>query len=332
MKPLVLGLSRTRLTDAERALFEHAAPAGYILFQRNIETPEQLRALTAELRALSGRERLPILVDQEGGRVARLRAPHWPEFPPARAFGDAFQRAPVTAIEAARLNARALAAMLADVGITVDCLPVLDLADADTHPIVGDRAFAGDPDTVSALGDATLRGLAEGGVIGVVKHVPGHGRATVDSHAECPLVTADRAALERDVRPFRKLAAAPMAMVAHIVYTALDAERPASQSPTVVDFIRRDIGFTGLLLSDDIGMAALSGDIAARMAGVLAAGCDIALACSGDAADNERLCAAAPDMTADAIARLDRAMASAMPAAEDDVAALGAARDRLLAA
>ncbi len=331
MTPLFLGLSGLTLTDNERALFKAAGPAGYILFARNVDTPEQVRALTADLRALAGRDDLPVLIDQEGGRVARLGPPHWPLFPPARRFGEVFAVAPVTAIEAARLNAMAIAVTLADLGISVDCLPVLDVPVPGAHDVIGDRAYALEPGPVASLGDATLRGLREGGVVGVVKHIPGHGRAAADSHMELPVVTADRTELEADFAPFRALAAAPMAMTAHVLYAALDPDACASQSRIVVEqTIRGDIGFDGLLMADDLGMAALGGTLPERLAGVLAAGCDLALHCSGDFSENTVLCEAAPQLTARALGRLERAMAWRQPGGETDVAALVARRDALL--
>lgn len=332
MTPLVLGLTGQRLTNDERALFRAADPAGYILFARNIGAPAAVRALTEELRALSGRDRLPIFIDQEGGRVVRLGPPHWPAVPAAAVFGEAFGRAPVTAIEAARLNARAIAAMLVDLGISIACLPVLDLPAPDAHDVIGDRAYGSDATTVAALGDATLRGLREGGVVGVVKHIPGHGRVTADSHSQLPVVAAGRDELDRDFEPFRRLASAPMAMTAHVVYTALDPHACASRSPVVVDVMRRDIGFAGLLLSDDIGMHALTGTMERRAADVLSAGCDVALYCGGDFDSNARLCETAPAMTQAARQRLDLAMAWPAVPADSDVASLATARDRLLAA
>lgn len=331
MKPLFLGLSGCVVSGEERALFKAAEPAGYILFGRNIDTPEQVRALTAELRALSGRDDLPILIDQEGGRVARLRPPHWPEFPAARRFGEVYAAAPITAIEAARLNAAAIGVMLRELGITVDCLPVLDVPAAGAHDVIGDRAYGLTSGVVAALGDASLRGLRASGVVGVVKHIPGHGRAAADSHAELPVVDAPLEALRMDFEPFERLFAAPMAMTAHVVYTALDAAACASQSPAVVDFIRCEIGFDGLLMADDLGMNALGGPLEARALGVLAAGCDVALHCSGEFAENERLCASTPEMTDAARARLDAAMRWPSGATlHATVAELVAARDRLL--
>lgn len=323
------------LTEAEQNFFRSADPAGYILFARNCIEPDQLRRLTETLRSLAGRERLPILIDQEGGRVARLRPPHWPEFPPAARFAALYDKAPITAMEAARFNAQAIAVLLADLGVTVDCLPVADVNDPDGHDIIGDRAYGGDPLVVAALARATLDGLKAGGVVGVVKHIPGHGRAAADSHQELPLVSADRAALERDFAPFRKLAAsAPMAMTAHVVYAAIDSRRCASLSGRVIEeVVRRNIGFDGLLMSDDLGMNALSGDFGARAAGVIAAGCDIALHCSGDLAEMEAVARALSPIGALAFARLEQAMRWPRPSDRSlPLAQLVARRDALMQA
>ncbi len=345
MIPAFLGLHGLELTQDERALFRAANPAGYILFKRNIDTPEQVRALTEALTDLAGRP-IPILIDQEGGRVARLRPPHWPEFPAGDAFASLYQRAPVTAIEACRLNALALAAMLKSLGVTVNCLPLLDVRDPEGHDIIGDRALGFDPMQVAALGRATLDGLRQGGVCGVVKHIPGHGRAMADSHLELPVVTASLEALERDFEPFRRLATAPMAMTAHVTYTALDPDRCATLSPTVIDFIRNDIGFSGLLMSDDLGMHALGNpqsgghpqgsnalmDFGARAVASLDAGCDIALHCSGDFTEMRAITEAIGLIGAAARRRLDAAMAWAGPGDTTDTNQWADARDRLLAA
>lgn len=314
MIPAFLGLSGTTLTADERALFQSATPAGYILFRRNVETPDQVRALTDSLRNLAGNEKLPILIDQEGGRVARLRPPHWPEFPPPAVFGDAWDRAPLTAMAAARANALGLALMLHGLGISVDCLPLLDVAAPEMHDVIGDRSYGADPHVVSSLGRATLDGLQAGGVVGVVKHIPGHGRATLDSHLALPVVDAPDSQLADDLAPFARLADAPMAMTAHIVYTAWDRERCASISPRIItDMIRDRCGFDGLLMSDDLGMQALSTQpgcetMAGRGRAVVAAGCDIALHCSGDFTEMRELADALPGITAGARRRLDAAM------------------------
>ena len=348
MQPLFLGLAGLALNDDERALFRAANPAGYILFKRNVDSPDQVRALTQSLRDLAGRD-VPILIDQEGGRVARLRPPHWPEFPTGERFGLLYDKAPITAIEACRLNALALAALLKDLGINVDCLPLLDVRDTQGHDIIGDRSFGTEPMVVSALGKAVLDGFRAGGICGVVKHIPGHGRARADSHLELPVVTASREELERDFEPFRRLADAPMAMTAHITYTALDAARCATLSPDVIDFIRQDIGFGGLLMSDDLGMHALGNpqsgghppgsnalqDFGARALASLDAGCDIALHCSGDFSEMRSIVEAAPVMSDAAATRLAAAMAwmGSGEARGDStsVTEWAAARDALLA-
>lgn len=338
MIPVFFGLSGPALTEAERRFFRATSPAGYILFRRNVETPAQLRALTDSLRDLAGDARLPILIDQEGGRVARLQPPGWPAFPPPAVFGDAWARAPVTAMAAARANAQALGALLSGLGITVNCLPLLDVAHPAMHAVIGDRSYGADPLMVAALGRATLDGLKAGGCVGVVKHIPGHGRATLDSHLDLPVVAAPAGDLATDLFPFRRLADAPMAMTAHILYPAWDETLCASLSPAIIGgVIRRDIGFGNLLMSDDLGMQALgrqpgANDMGARAAGVLAAGCDIALHCSGDSAEMAAIAAAVGPIGPAAAERLARAMAWAATPGEDTVEALAARRDALLAA
>lgn len=337
MIPAFFGLAGLELTADERALFTACAPAGYILFKRNIDMPAQVKALTAALRDLAGNPRLPILIDQEGGRVARLRPPHWQDYPPPVVFGEAFDRAPLTAMAAARANAQSLGLMLADLGITVDCLPLLDVKADGMHEVIGDRSYGTDPAMVASLGRATLDGLKAGGCVGVVKHIPGHGRATLDSHLALPTVTASADALERDLIPFRRLADAPMAMTAHILYTAWDEALCASLSPTIIHgIIRGSIGFDNLLMSDDLGMHALGlqpggNSMAGRARGVIDAGCDIALHCSGDFAEMREIAEALAPIGAEALARFERAMAWATPP-HGDMAELAGRRDALLAA
>ncbi|PZQ23089.1 MAG: beta-N-acetylhexosaminidase [Sphingopyxis macrogoltabida] len=280
MIPAIFGLSGLTLTDDERAFFRDSQPAGYILFGRNIANREQLRRLTDDLRALDGRAGLPILIDQEGGRVARMKAPEWPDFPSGEAFDQLYERAPASAIEAARLNAMALASMLSEVGITVDCLPLLDVRQPGASDVIGDRALGSEPMRVAALGRAILSGLQDGGVVGIVKHIPGHGRAMLDSHEELPTVTASDHDLQTDLAPFAALRDAAMAMTCHVIFTAWDPDRPATLSPTIIDrIIRQKVGFHGLLMTDDLDMKALSGDVPSRAADAIAAGCDIALNC-----------------------------------------------------
>jgi beta-N-acetylhexosaminidase len=333
MTPLILGLAGPTLTEEERDFFRAVDPAGYILFKRNVVDRAQMKALTDDLRALSGRDDLPILIDQEGGRVARMRPPEWPKFPTGAAFDALYDVAPVSAIEAIRANAHALAAMLREVGVTVDCLPLLDVRQAGAHDIIGDRALGHEPLRVAALGRATLEGLKAGSVVGVVKHMPGHGRALADSHVELPVVDAPAEALETDIRPFATLNWAPMAMTAHVVYTAWDADRCASLSPIVIgEIMRKRIGFDGLLMSDDLGMHALKGTFRERTALVLAAGCDVALHCSGDIAEMRSCSEGVGDITPRALERLDAAMATIAGAADaTPFADLIARRDALLA-
>ncbi|NTS65136.1 beta-N-acetylhexosaminidase [Sphingomonas sp. HHU CXW] len=331
MKPVIFGLSGPALTPDERAFFGEARPAGYILFKRNVETRAQLRALTDQLRELEGRDDVAILVDQEGGRVARLGPPEWPAFPAGPAFDALYERAPMSGIEAARANAHALGLMLAEVGITVNCLPLLDVARADTTEAIASRAYGHEPMRVAAMGRATLEGLRAGGVVGVVKHIPGHGRALADSHYHLPTVTASADELEDDLAPFRALAGAPMGMTSHIVYHAWDAERPATLSPTVIEqVIRGRIGFDGLLMTDDIDMKALSGTPAEKAAGAVAAGCDVVLDCWARMDEMQAIAAALPDITQRGRERLDAAMAS-VAALTGDLAELIAKRDALLA-
>lgn len=332
MKPVIFGLSGETLTADERAFFAEADPAGYILFKRNIADRAQVRALTDDLRSLHGRDDLLIMIDQEGGRVARMQAPVWPSFPPGAAFDRLYDVAPSSAIAAARANARAIALTLAEVGITVDALPLLDVRQDGASDIMGDRTLGADPMRVAALGRATLEGLAEGGVVGIVKHMPGHGRAMVDSHLALPIVNANLNALETDLAPFRTLNRAPMGMTAHVVYTEWDAERPASLSPKIIgEIIRQRIGFDGLLMSDDLDMKALQGSIPELAAGVVAAGCDLALNCWGRMDDMVGIAGLLPDITDQARVRLDRAMASVTRGAEQPpLDELLATRDSLL--
>jgi len=334
MKPVIFGLAGETVSDDERALFRACDPAGYIIFGRNIADPAQLRALTDSLRDIAGRDDLFIMIDQEGGRVARMRPPHWPAFPAAGSFAALYDGAPSSAIEAARCNARALGAMLAQAGITANAAPVLDVRQEGASDIVGDRAYGDEPMRVAALGRATLEGLRDGGVVGIVKHMPGHGRALVDSHHALPTVTADADELAMDMAPFRTLRGAPVGMTAHIVYTAWDDERPASLSPRVIgDVIRGEIGFDGLLMSDDLDMKALNGAADDLAAGVVAAGCDLALNCWGRMDEMAAIADRLPEMSAISRERLDRAMAtiSAGPDADWPIDRALATRDALLA-
>ncbi|QJU57845.1 beta-N-acetylhexosaminidase [Sphingomonas sp. AP4-R1] len=334
MTPLILGLSGPALTADERAFFAEVQPAGFILFRRNVVDRDQVRALTDALRAVSGRDDVPILIDQEGGRVARMQPPEWPAFPAGAAFDTLYDVAPMSAIEAIRAQATALGLMLREVGVNVDCLPLLDVRQPGAHDIIGDRALGTEPLRVAALGRATIEGLRAGGVVGVVKHVPGHGRAMADSHLELPVVDVSAEELETDLAPFIRLHDAPMAMTAHVVYPIWDPAQCASLSAKIIaGIIRKRIGFDGLLMSDDLGMHALNGDFGDRAFGVIAAGCDVALHCSGDMGEMIACADAVPTITAEARIRLDRAMATIAAGATtgDTFAALIEKRDQLLA-
>jgi len=331
MKPVIFGLSGPALTADERAFFTESVPCGFILFRRNVETRSQLRALTDSLRALTGRDDLPILIDQEGGRVARMGPPEWPAFPAGPAFDALYEIAPMSAIEAARVNAHAIALMLHEVGINVDCLPLLDVAQPDTTEAISSRAYGREPRRVAAMGRAVIEGLRRGGVVGVVKHMPGHGRAAVDSHHLLPTVTASEGELETDLAPFAALRDAPMGMTSHIVFEAWDPLRPATLSPVIVgDIIRGRIGFDGLLMTDDIDMKALSGAAGEKAVGALAAGCDLVLDCWARMDEMVDIAARIGEMPPASVARLDRAMAS-VASPEGDVDDLIAKRDALLA-
>jgi beta-N-acetylhexosaminidase len=333
MLAAIYGFEGLELTPDERGFFRDAEPAGFILFKRNCDTPDQLLRLTDSLRELTGRADLPILIDQEGGRVARMKPPEWPAYPAAERFARLYRAAPSAAIEAARSNARAIALMLRSVGVTVNALPLLDVRQEGASDIIGDRALGSEPMQVAALGRAVLAGMASAGVVGIVKHMPGHGRALVDSHKELPVVTASAEELEIDLEPFERLASAPMGMTAHVVYTAWDPDQPASMSPTVIhDIIRGRIGFDGWLMSDDLGMEALQGDFGSRAAGVVAAGCDVALHCSGKMDEMVVVANAVPAMSEKGQERLARAMASVAERFEGpDFAESIGKRDTLLA-
>jgi beta-N-acetylhexosaminidase len=313
---VVFGCEGPRLTDAEAAFFRAADPLGFILFRRNVATPAQVRALVDDLRAAVGRADAPVLVDQEGGRVQRLRGPAWPPLPPARAIGDLFLRDREAGHQAAFLLGRILAAELRPLGITVNCVPVADVLTPGTTDAIGDRAFGDDPELVSLLAGALAGGILAGGLLPVVKHLPGHGRAVVDSHHETPHVDVARAALEtRDFVPFRALQALPCAMVAHVVFHDVDPQHPASVSPAVIGtLIRREFRFDGFLFSDDIDMQALAGSPADRACAVLAAGCDAALHCNGRLGEMEAIAVKAPRLTAAARRRWELARTYPDPA------------------
>lgn len=280
MTPAIFGIAGTTLSPEERAFFREADPVGYILFGRNCENKAQLRALTDDLRTIHGRDRLIVSIDQEGGRVRRMKPPVWLEHPPGAAYASLYDIAPISALEAARTGAQLLGRELAEAGITVDYHPPLDLPQPGAHDVIGDRALGKDPLQVAALGRAIFDGLAEAGVVGCIKHMPGHGRSTADTHKEMPTVTATDDELAHDLEPFQKLAHVPLGMTGHLLFTAWDADNPATLSPTVIrEIIRGRIGFGGLLLTDDIDMEALTGSVPERSERAIAAGCDVVLNC-----------------------------------------------------
>ena len=332
MTPAIFSFSGYQLTADERALFREADPAGYILFGRNVDTPEQVRALTDSLREIHGRDRLFVCIDQEGGRVARMRPPQFSAFPPSAVFDALYEIAPSSAIAAARANAQAMGIEMAAAGITVDCHPPLDVRQPGAHDVIGDRALGDEPLRVAALGRAILEGLASAGVTGCIKHMPGHGRTHCDTHKEMPTVTASEQELEVDLAPFRALKDAPIGMTGHLLFTAWDPENPATQSPTVIrEVIRGKIGFDGLLLTDDLDMEALSGSVPERAELALAAGCDLALYCWANLEYMAEIARRLPAMSAEISARLERALAATGTPPQGDKAELLATRDQLLA-
>ncbi len=315
------GSSGPALSADERSFFRDCDPAGYILFRRNIETPDQVRALVADFRAAVGRDDAPVLIDQEGGRVARLSSPPWRKAPPAAVFGRIAETDPEAGTRAAYLNALLIGADLKALGINVDCAPVLDLRVPGAHDIIGDRAFAETPTMIARLGRASCEGFLAAGVVPVIKHIPGHGRAHADSHEALPVVETPLDLLRRtDFAPFKALADMPMAMTAHIVYTAADADRPATTSPAVIgNIVRGEIGFDGLLMSDDICMKALRGGLAERTAAVIAGGCDVVLHCNGDLDEMRQVAAATPPLSESGAGRLSRALGRVAGRSQPDV-------------
>ena len=332
MTPAIFGIAGASLSDDERAFFREADPAGYILFGRNCGNRAQVRALTDALHSIHGRERLFVCIDQEGGRVARMKPPEWAQFPAGAAFDALWELAPASAIEAARANAEALGIELAEVGITVDCHPPLDVRQPGAHDVIGDRALGSEPIRVAALGRAILDGLSRAGVAGCIKHMPGHGRSMSDTHKEMPTITASEEELETDLAPFRALADTPIGMTGHLLFTAWDKDNPATQSRFVIDeIIRKRIGFSGLLLTDDLDMEALDDSVPERAERAIAAGCDIALNCWAKMGDMVGIAERLPAMSDVTAQRLQRALAATGGATAGDKAELLAKRDSLLA-
>lgn len=320
----ILGCLGPELTADEAAFFREADPWGFILFARNVETPEQLRRLTGDLRAAVGRE-APVLADQEGGRVQRLRGPIWQDWPPP------LDQAEAGGARALRLSALGIAAELRSVGIDVNCAPVLDIVGPDTHPFLRNRCYGSDLERVLAGAHAVVEGLVAGGVLPVMKHMPGHGRANADTHLNLPVVTTRRAELQAtDFAAFAEFSDLSMAMTAHIVFSAIDPDRPATQSPEVIRLIREDIGFGGLLISDDLNMEALSGSLGQRAAASIAAGCDLALQCNGIRAEMEAVVAASGRMRPEAVARAEAALAARRAPEDVDMDRLRAEFDAVM--
>lgn len=320
----ITGLSGETLTQNERAFLRETDPWGLIIFKRNISDKQQVAKLTADFRNTIGRADAPILVDQEGGRVQRLGQPHWPKYPPGAVYGRLYERDPAKGRAAARLGARLIAADLAALGITVDCLPLADVPISEADPIIGDRAYGDTPAKVSDLARCIASGLNDGGVLPVLKHIPGHGRATADSHLKLPVVDTDRATLEEsDFAAFKPLANLPMGMTAHVVFTAIDPVSPATTSVKMIrDVIRGFIGFDGLLMSDDVSMNALSGSIAERSRAAIAAGCDVVLHCNGKFDEMQEVAAAVPKLQGEAARRATAALkARGEPKSLDESAA-----------
>jgi len=295
-RAFITGISGTTLTAEEREFIRSALPWGFILFRRNIENPKQVSQLVSELRDAIGDADAPVLIDQEGGRVQRLAPPHWPAYPPGALFSALYDLDSQLGLSAAYLSARLIAADLAELGITVDCLPLADVPVAGADAVIGDRAYGTDQAKVAAIAQSVADGLTQGGVLPVLKHIPGHGRATADSHLRLPVVDASEEELEQtDFAPFQTLSELPIAMTAHVVFSAIDPAQPATTSATIIErVIRGLIGFQGLLMTDDVSMNALAGSIAERSRASLAAGCDMILHCNGKLDEMHEVAAAAP--------------------------------------
>jgi beta-N-acetylhexosaminidase len=324
----ILGCSGPQLTAEERTFFRRVKPWGFILFKRNVESPDQVRTLVDALRDTVGRPDAPVLIDQEGGRVQRMGPPHWRRFPPGRAYGDLGGNDPLVRREITRLGARLVAHDLAALGINVDCVPVLDVPDPSGHEIIGDRAYGRTAEEVAFLGRAAAEGLIAGGVLPIVKHIPGHGRAKADSHLELPVVDTPLDVLDAtDFAPFKALSDMPMAMTAHVIYSAVDARRPATTSRSVMRrVVRGAIGFDGLVMSDDLSMQALSGDFPERARASRAAGCDVVLHCNGGMAEMRAVVAGAGELVGKPARRAQAALARLAKVPEPFDAAEGRAR------
>lgn len=331
-RAFITGVSGLILSDAEREFIRAERPWGFILFKRNIESPAQVAALVGELRSAAGMADAPVLIDQEGGRVQRLGPPHWPVYPPGASFGALYDLDRTLGLAAARLSSRLIAADLIDLGISVDCLPLADVPVAGADAVIGNRAYGTEPDKVAAIARAVTEGLEQGGVLPVLKHIPGHGRATADSHFRLPTVDTAKAELERtDFAAFQPLADLPMAMTAHVVFSALDPAHPATTSATIIEqVIRSLIGFQGLLMSDDVSMNALAGSIAERTRAIVTAGCDVVLHCNGNIDEMREVARETPELTGKALERAKAALAARKQPEPLDRQAVRAELDALL--
>ena len=325
-RAFITGVSGLELNAAEREFIRTQRPWGFILFKRNIEAPAQVIRLIDELRKELGEPDAPVLIDQEGGRVQRLGPPHWPVYPAGSVLGRLYDIDRALGLAAARLSARLIAADLGDLGVSVDCLPLADVPVAGADAVIGDRAYGTEPDKVAAIARAVTEGLEQGGILPVLKHIPGHGRATADTHFKLPVVETSKMELERtDFAAFQPLADLPMAMTAHVVFSALDSAHPATTSATIIlQVIRGVIGFQGLLMSDDVSMNALAGSIAERTRAIIAAGCDMVLHCNGKLDEMREVAREVPELSGEALQRARRALASRKaPQALDRLAARG---------
>lgn len=332
MKAFITGVSGTELSADECAFIASERPWGFILFRRNIDTPAQVAALVGQLRQAVGAADAPVLIDQEGGRVQRLGPPHWPIYPPGAVFGRLYDIDPALGLSAARLSARLIADDLLQLGLTVDCLPLADVPVAGADAVIGDRAYGTTPGKVAAIARAVTDGLVQGGILPVLKHIPGHGRATADTHFRLPVVDTPQTELElTDFAAFRPLADLPMAMTAHVVFSAFDPAHPATTSATMIDgVIRGVIGFQGLLMSDDVSMNALAGSIAERTRAIFAAGCDVVLHCNGNLDEMRAVARETPELSGKPLERAERALAARKPAQALDRMAARAELDALI--
>ncbi len=331
-RAFITGVSGPELSAAEREFMRSERPWGFILFKRNVETPAQVSLLVRELRESINDPEAPVLIDQEGGRVQRLGPPHWPIYPPGAVFGALYDIDRALGLSAARLSARLIAADLIEIGVTVDCLPLADVPVPGADAVIGNRAYGTEPQKVAAIARAVTEGLEQGGILPVLKHIPGHGRATADTHFRLPVVDTPRAELERvDFAAFQPLADLPMAMTAHVVFSALDPAHPATTSATIIEqVIRGVIGFQGLLMSDDVSMNALAGSIAERTRAIVAAGCDMVLHCNGKLDEMREVAAWTPELSGKALQRARMALASRKPPQPFDRLAARAELDGLI--